>query len=174
MPTHLARPFIAATRKPRTPQPSPNPFRPNDHPGTTGDPSQLDILQEEKAGGPGARLPARPRTNAGPSAHLPALPQLPAEIPATPEQVDQYLADMEHARQAQLAALPPDPDTLVGSAHRRTVIRILAQLRSARARLRAGTYGICSRCTGPIPADVLKTVPWQTTCLACAGRLDTR
>src|SRR5262249_21885503 len=37
-------------------------------------------------------------------------------------------------------------------------------------RLRAGTYGICDECGGPIATERLRALPSATTCLACQTR----
>jgi DnaK suppressor protein len=48
--------------------------------------------------------------------------------------------------------------------------RDLEAVDGAAARLRAGTYGVCTRCGGPIPAMRLEALPAAETCLACADR----
>ena len=60
--------------------------------------------------------------------------------------VDDHLARIELARQAQLDALPTDPTSIIAEAHRGTVRRIIDQARAARERVRAGTFGLCVRC----------------------------
>lgn len=103
----------------------------------------------------------------GPAAHLLALPQLdPGPLP-TPSAVDEHLARTERARQAQLDALPVDPCSVVAAAHRRTVARILEQVREARLRVREGSYGLCAGCSTPIHPDVLVGQPWLVTCAGC-------
>ena len=123
---------------------------------------------------PSAKLPPTtqritpPRTpTAGATARLVALPQLDGGLPHDPSAVDGYLSGMERARQVQLDALPARSSCLVGSAHRRTVTLILEQIRGARARLRAGVYGLCTRCGTRILEHVLERQPWQPTCPAC-------
>jgi RNA polymerase-binding transcription factor DksA len=103
----------------------------------------------------------------GPTAGLQALPQLDGGLPSTLAGVDDHLARIERARQAQLDALPPKPDNVVASAHRRVVARILEEVLVARARIREGTYGTCAHCASPINTRVLDREPWQTTCGAC-------
>jgi RNA polymerase-binding transcription factor DksA len=104
----------------------------------------------------------------GPAAHLMALPQLaPGPLP-TPSAVDEHLARTEQARQAQLDALPVEPGSVVTAAHRRTVARILEQVREARLRVREGTYGLCAGCSSAIEPDVLVGQPWLVTCSGCS------
>ena len=109
----------------------------------------------------------RPPADAGPAARLVALPQLEDGLPPTLAGVDEHLARLERARQAQLDALPPAPDHVVAAAHRRIVARFVDQVRDARGRIRAGTYGTCVHCTSPIPTRVLDREPWQDACAAC-------
>ena len=104
----------------------------------------------------------------GPAPHLIALPQLePGPLP-TPSAVDEHLARTEQARQAQLDALPVDPCSVVTAAHRRTVVRILEQVRTARLRVREGSYGLCAGCSTAIEPDVLVSQPWLVTCAGCS------
>ena len=119
------------------------------------------------ADGPGRDTPTRPGRDAGPAARLVALPQLEDGLPPTLAGVDEHLARLERARQAQLDALPPTPDHVVAAAHRRIVARFVDQVRDARARIRAGTYGTCAHCTAPIATRVLDREPWQDACTAC-------
>lgn len=44
----------------------------------------------------------------------------------------------------------------------------LAALDAAAARLDAGTYGLCERCGGDIPADRLEALPGTRRCVDCA------
>jgi RNA polymerase-binding transcription factor len=41
------------------------------------------------------------------------------------------------------------------------------QVQAALRRLDAGTYGPCSACGEPIPAERLEACPWVTECVAC-------
>jgi RNA polymerase-binding transcription factor DksA len=104
---------------------------------------------------------------AGPSARLRALPQPIAGHLAAPEGVDDHLAQLETARQAQLDALSAAPRNVVAAAHRETVVWILDQVRAARRRLREDVYGLCARCGGLIPPVRLTTQPWVITCTVC-------
>lgn len=109
----------------------------------------------------------RPGRDVGPAPRLVALPQLEDGLPPTLADVDDHLARIERARRAQLDALPPTADHVVAAAHRRIVARYLEQVREARARVRAGTYGTCARCASPLPPKVLEREPWQTVCTVC-------
>ncbi len=113
--------------------------------------------------------PAPPRAAraVGPTAQLVALPQLDSGLPPTLSGVDDHLARIERARQAQLNALPVAPSNVVAAAHRRIVTRILEQVQAARARVREGTYGHCAHCSAPIHHGVLQREPWQLACPAC-------
>lgn len=103
----------------------------------------------------------------GPTAQLMALPQLDSGLPSTPAGVDDHLARIERARQAQLDSLPVAPSNVVAEAHRRIVARILEQVRDARARVREGTYGRCVHCSTSIHQGVLQREPWQPACPVC-------
>lgn len=46
----------------------------------------------------------------------------------------------------------------------------LAEIAAARARLDAGTYGVCARCGRPIAPERLEARPAARTCVACADR----
>ncbi len=46
----------------------------------------------------------------------------------------------------------------------------LVALDAAEDRLDDGTYGICSECGSPIPAERLEALPTTTRCIACARR----
>lgn len=112
--------------------------------------------------------PLRAPRDVGPDARLVALPQLEDGLPPTVAGLDDHLARIERARHAQLVALPPAPDHVVAVAHRRIVTRYLEQVRDARARLRAGTYGTCADCRASISPRLLTREPWRTTCAECA------
>ena len=104
---------------------------------------------------------------AGPSARLRAIPQPTAGQLTTPAGVDNHLAQLETARQAQLDALPATPGNVVSAAHRDTVAWILVQVRTARQRLREDVYGICARCETLIPPERLTAQPRVITCTMC-------
>lgn len=107
------------------------------------------------------------RSHVGPTARLESLPQLDGGLPPTLADVDDHLARVERARLAQLGALPPVPSSVVAAAHRRLVEHIVAQVRDARARVRAGTYGSCVHCGAAIRHALLEREPWQADCGSC-------
>ena len=49
---------------------------------------------------------------------------------------------------------------------------VAEQIRTALARLDAGTYGLCTLCGGAIPAARLDAVPHAASCLSCQDKLD--
>ena len=68
-----------------------------------------------------------------------------------------------------------DPDGSTVAFERAQVLALLRQAREtlaaldvAAARVAAGTYGVCERCGGPIPAERLEARPTTTTCVGCA------
>ena len=44
----------------------------------------------------------------------------------------------------------------------------LAEIDAALGRLQAGTYGVCTRCGRPIPAERLEIRPAAATCVSCS------
>jgi DnaK suppressor protein len=48
------------------------------------------------------------------------------------------------------------------------------QAARAESRRRAGVYGICEDCGGPISAERLRFLPEATRCVACQARADRR
>jgi DnaK suppressor protein len=44
----------------------------------------------------------------------------------------------------------------------------LAAIDAALARLDAGSYGACTSCRRPIPADRLDALPWAALCIDCS------
>ena len=125
------------------------------------------VTEAPPARGTEPRRVRRTGAVAGPSALLRALPQPTAGQLAAPEGVDDHLAQLETARQAQLDALSAAPRNIVAAAHRETVVWILDQVRAARRRLREDVYGFCARCGGLIPPVRLTTQPWVITCTMC-------
>ena len=67
----------------------------------------------------------------------------------------------------RLAVAGSDP---VGLAYRDSVVRALADVRAAIARLDDGSYGQCGGCKAPIPPERLDAVPSAVLCLPCAVR----
>jgi DnaK suppressor protein len=50
--------------------------------------------------------------------------------------------------------------------------RKLSQVQTARARLDAGTYGVCDDCSRPIPPERLQAIPYATLCVHCQSKRD--
>lgn len=48
------------------------------------------------------------------------------------------------------------------------LLRELALVDAALARLDDGTYGVCERCHRPIASERLEYLPWAARCVACA------
>ncbi len=89
----------------------------------------------------------------------------------TAEQTERIAATLQEAaasRERQLAELPTEVGDLVAAAHRDSVVRILAEVRSAQERLRSGELGRCARCVERIPVARLELRPWTTLCVGCA------
>ncbi len=84
--------------------------------------------------------------------------------------LNDYLAHVERARQRQLDSLPTADRDVVAAAHRASVERILHDVRTARQRLRIGAYGECTQCQGSIATERLEVRPWATTCSRCSRR----
>ncbi|HVF74208.1 MAG TPA: TraR/DksA C4-type zinc finger protein [Acidimicrobiales bacterium] len=70
-----------------------------------------------------------------------------------------------------------DPDGSTVGFERARVAALLERARSrlaafdeALARLDAGTYGVCSSCGVPIPAERLAVLPDAVSCTSCAAR----
>ncbi|MET8230625.1 TraR/DksA C4-type zinc finger protein [Micromonospora sp. NPDC005298] len=75
-------------------------------------------------------------------------------------------ADDEHDPEGSTIAFERAQLSAVLDATRRR----LAELDVALSRVDAGSYGVCERCSRPIPAERLAARPSARTCVACAGR----
>jgi DnaK suppressor protein len=84
------------------------------------------------------------------------------------ERIEASLREAAASRERQLAELPTEVGDLVAAAHRDSVARILAEIRSAQVRLRSGQLGRCARCAERIPVARLELRPWTTLCVGCA------
>lgn len=96
-----------------------------------------------------------------------------APFTARPEldlaQIRTHLEEAEETRRRHLAEQPvPAVDDIVAILHRESVERTLGDIRAALRRLDKGTYGVCARCSKPIPAGRLELRPWAETCTDCA------
>jgi DnaK suppressor protein len=56
----------------------------------------------------------------------------------------------------------------------RSISERLEQAENALARLAAGAYGWCERCSAPIPVERLAVFPWATSCVRCKTLLERR
>lgn len=75
-------------------------------------------------------------------------------------------ADDEHDPEGSTIAFERAQLSAVLDAARRR----LADLDEAIIRVEAGTYGVCERCSRPIPAERLAARPSARTCVSCASR----
>ncbi|HEY7018623.1 MAG TPA: TraR/DksA C4-type zinc finger protein [Gaiellaceae bacterium] len=48
--------------------------------------------------------------------------------------------------------------------------RMIAAIDAALKRIEDGTFGRCSNCGEPIPAERLEALPWATQCIGCKRR----
>jgi RNA polymerase-binding transcription factor DksA len=74
-------------------------------------------------------------------------------------------ADDEHDPEGATIAFERAQLTAIRDAARRHLTDLIAAL----DRYDAGTYGVCERCSRPIPADRLAARPTALTCIGCAG-----
>ncbi len=88
----------------------------------------------------------------------------------TPIHLEQMLREAEAQRERQLAGLRSSNGDLVADAHRASIVRILAEVRSALQRITAATYGDCTRCNTAISVERLELRPWAALCVRCAQR----
>ena len=120
--------------------------------------------------------PAAPRTPSAPSnaeLGLRSAEASSAQPQLSPGQVDpgtlaSELAHLEAARLAQYRAIAHDVNDAVSVAHRDSVLRALEEIRTARQRLAAGLYGLCTRCSKAIPHERLELIPSASMCVGCA------
>jgi RNA polymerase-binding transcription factor DksA len=85
-----------------------------------------------------------------------------------PLEVYEQLTQIEAQRVQQLNSLGDTDLDAVAIAYRESIVRILEDVRTARRRLMAGLYGVCTACGGGISAERLELRPWATSCAACA------
>jgi RNA polymerase-binding transcription factor DksA len=90
--------------------------------------------------------------------------ELEADLHAVFEASRDSNADDEHDPEGSTIAYERAQLTAVLAATRRR----LADLDEALARLALGGYGICERCSRPIPAGRLAIRPFARTCVTCA------
>lgn len=83
------------------------------------------------------------------------------------------LMDLQERKRAQLSALDDEgADELdeVFRAQARVARETLRSVEAALARLDAGTYGRCVRCSAAIPPARLEIMPHAQSCVPCSGR----
>ena len=87
-------------------------------------------------------------------------------------------AELEETSAAASTMTTPDTgdevDVGTRAAAREQQLTVAASLRARRdqveaalRRLDSGTYGVCSACAEPIPAERLEACPWVTECVDC-------
>ncbi|MFI1002843.1 TraR/DksA family transcriptional regulator [Streptomyces galbus] len=84
----------------------------------------------------------------------------------------QRLAHARSARLAQLRALDEaglSADDHLLAAQRAAMGQVLEEIDEAFARIDDGTYGTCTGCAKPIPAERLEILPYTRHCVACRG-----
>jgi DnaK suppressor protein len=84
-----------------------------------------------------------------------------------PDTLDAELAQLEGTRLAQLHAIDENVRDAITAAYRDSVLRALGNIRTARERLAAGTYGLCTWCTKAIPPERLELIPSAPMCVPC-------
>ena len=70
-------------------------------------------------------------------------------------------------------------DTLSAERERDLMLSATAQrsvdaIDAALERVDVGTYGVCTRCTNPIPFERLEAIPEASMCIPCKSRLERR
>jgi DnaK suppressor protein len=88
---------------------------------------------------------------------------LTAQLAGIVETASASARDDEHDPEGQTIAYErAQAAALLAGAH-----RDLDELAAARARVAAGTYGVCERCGRPIAPDRLEARPAARTCVSC-------
>ncbi|MFL5999881.1 MAG: TraR/DksA family transcriptional regulator [Streptomyces sp.] len=84
------------------------------------------------------------------------------------------LQRLEHERASRLTQLraigqggTDDAEEQVTSTHKDTLQRVLTEIEAAFARVQDGSYGICFKCTKPIPVERLEILPYTPFCVPC-------
>lgn len=89
---------------------------------------------------------------------------------ATPDDIDARLMRIESDRQQQLTELPASNLDALSASYRGGIEQSLEEVRAARARVRAGRYGVCTGCEEPISPQRLELRPYAAKCAPCAQR----
>jgi RNA polymerase-binding transcription factor DksA len=84
-----------------------------------------------------------------------------------PDTLDAELAQLEGTRLSQLDAIDENVRDAITAAYRDSVLRALENIRTARERLAAGTYGLCTWCSKAIPPERLELIPSAPMCVPC-------
>jgi RNA polymerase-binding transcription factor DksA len=121
----------------------------------------------DDSSGADTAAPSGRRPPAGPRADLVGLPDDRGVALTVPLEVYAHLTELQAARQRQLDALPTTSTDAVSAAYRGTLERILEEVRAARHRVSAGSYGLCTGCRGVIPLQRLQLRPWAARCAGC-------
>lgn len=88
---------------------------------------------------------------------------------ALPTDTPQRLDEVVRALGRALRRMPPIAQLSHRSLARQAQLqRVAREAAQARARLMAGTYGICTECHGPISLSALREKPWTPRCVYCA------
>lgn len=102
---------------------------------------------------------------------------LEAERVRTRERADALRRDLELMVESADGAADDEHDPEGTTAFERAQTRalllaavaMLTEIDDAKARVAAGTYGICEGCAAPIPAERLQARPVARTCIGCAA-----
>jgi RNA polymerase-binding transcription factor DksA len=119
----------------------------------------------EPARGPPGDAADRPRLDTERAAILARLDALSHDFEAIVATAAEANGDDEHDPEGATVAFERSQvDALLHGAR-----AALARLDQACSRLAAGTYGVCTRCAGPIGAERLEARPAALTCMPCAS-----
>ncbi len=97
------------------------------------------------------------------------------------ELLDTHQREREEARLSETAAeRTPDPMTAEGGSMAfeyekelsvdQNLEDLVKKIDAARARMDAGSYGVCASCGERIPVERLETLPHATECVTCAAK----
>lgn len=87
-------------------------------------------------------------------------------LPGLASALDEAAAS-RHDQLERLQAAGHDP---VGDAQQAGLRQTLSEIDRARARIEAGTFGVCTVCRRPISLPRLEFRPWSANCVGCASR----
>lgn len=75
--------------------------------------------------------------------------------------------DTRHQQLLDLSRLPAEEREPADEAMLESTLQVLAEIDAALGRLAAGSYGTCTGCGRPVPAERLELLPHAATCVAC-------